>query len=239
MRGRGLRVASLLALAPACLVALLAACGDKPPDVPAARVLFIGNSFTEINGGIPAQLQGMAPSVQTDGVLVGGATLQDHLTAGTAPEKILAGGWTYVVLQEQSQTAVTGESLFDQSVRAFAGDIRVAGGKPVLLMTWQRRDSVQYGVTTENLAGSYQRIGDEVGALVAPAGLAFARALEERPGLQLNQDDGHPTVAGTYLAACVLYGTIYRRSPVGNPYGDLPDDQRQFLQRVAAETLGF
>ena len=86
------------------------ACSHKPPGLRAARVLFIGNSFTEINGGIPAQLQGMAPSVQTDGVLVGGATLQDHLSAGAASQKILAGGWTYVVLQEQSQAAVTGES---------------------------------------------------------------------------------------------------------------------------------
>jgi hypothetical protein len=226
-------------LVPACLPLVLAGCGHKPPDVPAAEVLFIGNSFTEINGGIPAQLQGMAPSAQTDGVLVGGATLQDHLTAGTALQKIRAGGWDYVVLQEQSQTAVTGEYLFDQSVRTFAGEIALAGGKPVLLMTWQRPDSTKYGVTTENLAGSYQRIGDEVGALVAPAGLAFARALKERPDLQLNQDDGHPTAAGTYLAACVLYGTLYRRSPVGNPYGDLPDDQKEFLQQVAAETLGL
>jgi hypothetical protein len=195
------------------------------------------HSFTEINGGIAAQLHGLAPSAQTDGVLVGGATLQDHLNAGMATQKVLAGGWTYVVLQEQSQTAVAGESLFDQSVRIFARDIGLAGAKPVLLMTWERPDSVQYGVTTENLASSYQRAGDEVGALVAPAGLAFARALERRPDLQLNQDDGHPTLAGTYLAACVLYGTLYRRSPVGNPFGDLPDDQKAFLQQVAAESL--
>ena len=106
-------------------------------------------------------------------------------------------------------------------------------------MTWQRPDSVQYGVTTENLAGAYQRIGDEVGALVAPAGLAFSRALKERPGLQLNQDDGHPTAAGTYLAACVLYGAIYRRSPVGNPFGDLPDDHKKFLQQNRSGHSGF
>jgi hypothetical protein len=224
-----------------CLVPplTLVACAGKPPDVPAARALFIGNSFTEINGGVPAQLQGLAPSLRTDAVLVGGATLLTHWSGGTALTKIRTGAWTYVVLQEQSQTAVTGEQGFDQSVRSFAAQIEAAGATPVLLMTWERPDSVQYGVTTENLAASYERIGREVGARVAPAGLAFARALKERPDLRLNQSDGHPTPAGTYLAACVLYGTLYGRSPASNPFGDLPDDQKQFLQQVAAETLGL
>lgn len=217
----------------------LASCSRQPPDVPAARVLFIGNSFTANNGGIPAQLEGMAPSLQSEGVLAGGATLQSHWLAGTALARIRGGPWDYVVLQEQSQTAVTGELLFDQSVRAFAAEIRAAGATPVLLMTWQRPDSVQYGVTTESLAAAYGRIGDEVGARVAPAGLAFARALAARPELQLYLSDGHPTPAGTYLAACVLYGTLYGRSPVGNPCGDLPGDEKLFLQRVAAQTLGL
>ena len=62
------------------------------------------------------------------------------------------------MLQEQSQTAVTGRPLFDQHVRSFSAEIEAAGAQPVLLMTWERPDSVQYGVTTENLASSYQTI---------------------------------------------------------------------------------
>jgi hypothetical protein len=51
--------------------------------------------------------------------------------------------------------------------------------------------------------------------------------------------DGHPTAAGTYLAACVVYDTILGRSPVGIAYADpsISPELRTFLQRIAAESL--
>ena len=108
-------------------------------------------------------------------------------------------------------------------------------------MTWERPDSISYGVTTANLAAAYNAIGTELGAKVAPAGLAFALSLRERPDLLLYSQDGHPTVYGTYLAACVLYGTIFGRSPVGNPYSDpsITAEMRAYLQHIAAESLGY
>lgn len=228
-------------LACACLVALFAgACGGAaPPQVPAARILFIGNSYTFYNGGIYQELKGLAPSATIDAVTAGGYTLQNHWNAGTALATIRSGGWSYVVLQEQSQTPVLNPVLFDAYVRQFDTEIRISGATTVLLMTWQRPDSVQYGVTTANLAAAYEAAAKAVGAKVAPVGLAFAEAQRERPDLTLNIPDGHPTVAGTYLAACVLYGVIYGRSPVGNPYGPLSSADKLFLQQVAAKTLGM
>ncbi len=54
-------------------------------------------------------------------------------------------------------------------------------------------------------------------------------------------EDGHPTEAGTYLAACVLYATIFGKSPVGIRASafNLSDQQREFLQLIAAEIMGF
>ncbi|MEI6724678.1 MAG: hypothetical protein WCN81_00470 [Actinomycetes bacterium] len=221
--------------------AAVAGCGHSAaaPHVPAKRILFIGNSFTYYNGGIDAQLKGLAPTATTGAVTAGGATLQQHWNAGTAVGDIRSGHWDYVVLQEQSQTPVIAAQLFARYAGAFDTEIRAAGGKTVLLMTWQRPDSVQYKVTTAYLAAVYTQTGAAIGAAVAPAGLAFATALRERPDLVLNNADGHPTPAGTYLAACVLYGTIYGRSPVGNPFGPASSGDRTFLQEVAARTLGL
>lgn len=237
-RGAGVWVALVVAI---CVAPLLAgACGGAaPPKVPAARILFVGNSYTFYNGGIYQELKGLAPSATVEAVTAGGYTLRDHWNAGTAVRKIRSGGWAFVVLQEQSQTPVIGQLAFDEYVRQFDTEIRISGATTVLLMTWERPDSVQYGVTTANLAAAYDAIGKELGAKVAPVGLAFAAAQRERPGLTLNIPDGHPTVAGTYLAACVLYGVIYGRSPVGNPYGPLSDADKAFLQSVAAKTLGL
>jgi hypothetical protein len=237
-----LRCAGLLGLLLlACAATLLAAsCGSTTSTSPAViRVLFIGNSYTFYNGGIDAQLHGLAPSTRTEAIVAGGYTLENHWDSGRTLAEIRKGGWHYVVLQEQSQTPVLGPLKFDQYVRGFDQEIRRVGAKTVLLMTWERPDSVAVGVTTANLAAAYTTIGTEVGAIVAPAGLAFAAAKEERPDISLTLQDGHPTMQGTYLAACVLYGVLFHRSPVGNSFGSLPADQKAFLQRVAADTLGL
>jgi hypothetical protein len=239
MRSRSCALPALLVCLVSCLVLCLGACSSKPPHLAAARILFIGNSYTFINGGIPAQLRALDPTAVTETVAVGGYTLQDHWYANRAVGEIQKGGWTYVVLQEQSQTAVTGQQQFDRYVRMFDYEIRAAGAKTVLLMTWQRPDSLAYGVTTAGEAAAYNQIGSAVGARVAPAGLAFARSLGQRPDLALNIQDGHPTMAGTYLAACVLYGTLFHRSPVGIDAGAIGGKDRTFLQHMAAATLGY
>ena len=112
-------------------------------------------------------------------------------------------------------------------------EIKKAGAETVMFMTWERPDSVQGGVTTANLSEMYYSLGQKLNASVAPVGLAFFRALLVRPQLILYNNDGHPTPQGTYLAACVIYGTIFRRNPMGNSYsGNLGDDKVAFLQKL-------
>lgn len=221
-----------------CLVVwLFLACGAEA----ATRVLFVGNSFTYVGGGIDKQLEGLVPSVSTSRQVGAGYTLARHWSEGKALQAIRAGGWSFVVLQEQSQTPVFDRPAFLRSVREFSRAITAAKAQTILLMTWERPDSVGRGVTTARLAAAYVAVGGEVGAAVAPAGLAFARSLSERPDLALYSQDGHPTPAGAYLAGCVLAGTITARSPVGNPYvgPDVPPELRLHLQRAAAASLGY
>ena len=47
-------------------------------------------------------------------------------------------------------------------------------------------------------------------------------------------------VIGTYLAACVVYASLYNASPVGNPYdyyGKIDKETAAFLQTVADKTV--
>lgn len=208
-------------------------------SAPTIRVLFIGNSFTFYNGGIDRQLRGLDPSIVTQTDCVGGYTLADHWNAGTAAREIRQGHWSFVVLQEQSQTPVLAQQSFAQSTRAFDGVIRAAGAETVLLMTWQRPDSVAEGVTTAALSSAYGQVVTLLGAVVAPAGEAFAASLAGCPTLALTAPDGHPTPAGTYLAACVLYGTIRHHTPVGDSFGPGDGQERGYLQRAAARAVGY
>jgi len=205
------------------------------------RILFIGNSFTFVNDGLDKQLKGLAPSTETECIAVGGYTLEKHWTDGNAVRIIREGKWDYVILQEQSQIPIINQKKFYDFARKFDEEIRRSGAKTILLMTWERPDSRKFGVTTDNLAAAYTAIGKELGVKVAPAGLAFAHSIRSKPELALNSQDGHPTVEGTYLAACVLYQTIFENSPVGNPYSEqsIPAEIRAYLQGIAAENLGM
>ena len=88
------------------------------------------------------------------------------------------------------------------------------------------------------MARSAPGVGYFLGSHLTGVPAAVPDALVEE--IRAYSQDGHPTVNGTYLAACVLYGTIFGRSPVGNPYSDrsLSAETRAYLQRIAAEGLG-
>jgi hypothetical protein len=208
-------------------------------NLPSKRILFIGNSFTDFNGGLDKQLNGLAPNSEISRISPGGYTLQNHFEDAATLEAIRSGEWDVVVLQEQSQNSVTNYYNFYEYAQKLNAEIKNAGAETVMFMTWERPDSVQYGVTTQALYNSYTALGRQLGVKVAPVGLAFSMALQERPDLKLYSEDGHPTPAGTYLAACVFYGFIFEQSPVGNSYGgDVSSEDKEFLQSIAAKALG-
>ncbi len=147
------------------------------------------------------------------------------MRAQATHDKLAAAVWTFVVLQEQSvipSLAAQRETGMYPAVRAFTTAIRAASAEPVLLLTWAHRDGfrdvgfMDYASMQAQITAGYLEIADELGVRVAPAGVAWQTALARDSTLDLWKPDGsHPTLAGTYLAACVLYATLYFESPVG------------------------
>jgi hypothetical protein len=110
------------------------------------------------------------------------------------------------------------------------------GARPVLFMSWAYKDKPEMAA---QLAEQYTLAGNANDALVIPAGLAFAKAIGKRPDLELHQPDKrHPSLAGTYLAACTVYAAITKKSPVGNAYtAGIDPALAGFLQATAWETI--
>jgi hypothetical protein len=83
------------------------------------------------------------------------------------------------------------------------------------------------------------KAGKQNNALVVPAGLAFANAIAARPDLNLYvADKRHPSLMGTYLAACTVVASVYKTNPIGLKYtAGLPTDVATFLQGVAWDTV--
>jgi hypothetical protein len=127
------------------------------------------------------------------------------------------------------------QPLFFEYAKKDSEIARRHGAEPILFMSWAYADKPQM---TEQLAAQYVKAGKENKALVVPAGLAFANSLSKRPDIILTvSDKRHPTLAGTYLAACTVLASVYKQSPVGNKYtADLPADVAAHLQSVAWET---
>ena len=218
------------------LAYITSSCG---PKLPSKRILFIGNSYTDLNGGLDKQLLGLAPNSKVSRISPGGYTLQNHFEDANTLEAIRSGDWDVVVLQEQSHNPVTRYYNFFEYAQKLDAEIKKAGAETVMFMTWERPDSVQYGITTQTLYKAYTALGQQLGIKVVPVGLAFPMALQERPDLKLYIEDGHPTPEGTYLAACVFYGFIFEQSPLGNSYGgDVNDENKAFLQGIAEKVLG-
>jgi hypothetical protein len=169
-------------------------------------------------------------------ISVGGASLRTHWNKGEARRAIEAGDYDRVVLQEQSTLPIKNAVRMLDNVRLFDGIIRAAGAKPVLYMTWAKRHAPD---TQRAITDAYTRVGRELGAAIIPAGTAWERLLPEREHPVLHDRDGsHPTVAGTYLAACCAFAVLFRRSPVGLPApAALGRSEAALLQRIArAET---
>ena len=253
-----LRIAlSLLAVSFACAAAAAPVPLVKAPQVDTpTRVLLVGNSYLYYNDSLHNHVRRMAmaadPSLEKKmkykSATIGGASLQQHdIDWLTKPGQIgVKEPFQLVILQGGSAEPLSAErrAKFRETVIQFSKLIAERGGKTALYMTHayvkpHKKAGPQNLRLTEDL---YVSVGNEVGALVIPVGLAFEEAYRRRPEMKLQQDyDGsHPTLIGTYLAACTVYASIYGKSPVGNSYdyfGKVDKDTAAFLQQVAEDTV--
>lgn len=220
------------------------------------KVLFVGNSYLYYNDSLHNHVRrmvdagGIAPekALQFKIVTIGGAPLAHHdVKSYLAPGKLgMKEPYDLVILQGNSGDALADarRASFREKVVEFNGEIAKSGAKTALYMThaYVAPNKNASPDMIRKVEDMYVSAGNEVGALVIPVGLAFEEAYRQRPGLQLHKtyDGSHPDLIGTYLAACVVYASLYGRSPVGNSYdyfGKVDKDVAAFLQGVAWDTV--
>jgi hypothetical protein len=204
------------------------------------NVLFVGNSFTARNDvpGLIAEMAAARGHRMTSKLLsIGGASLKQHFNKGLALASIASGDFDTVVLQEQSTLPVKNAGRMHENVRLFDAPIRAAGARMVLYLTWARRHAPE---SQAAITDAYVSIGRELGATVAPAGVAWERVLSRHPEIALHDTDGsHPNLAGSYLSACVLFAAVFGESPAGAPFPEtVGKDRAAVLQAEAWATVG-
>jgi hypothetical protein len=156
------------------------------------------------------------------------------------------GPWDYVIMQEQSQMPFAYPKQSREYGIKLGEMIKARGGKPVLYLTWARQKQPE---NQEKINETYMAVADALNCSVAPVGMAWEKSRANRRELVLfNRDGSHPSPAGTYLAACVMYATLFDAPPRGLPgrlmasdgkraLVQLTKDDASYLQELAWETV--
>lgn len=228
------------------------------------RVLFIGNSYTEVNN-LPLLVQSAAESagdrVEYESNTPGGCTFQQHCT-NHSMDLIREGGWDIVVLQEQSQLPSFPQYQVVQECFPYAQRLIDSvyacneNGEAMLYMTWGRENGDQQNATAFPPLGTYEGMdsllyerymymGRTYDASICPVGRVWRHLRTYHRDIQLYSGDGsHPSLAGSYAAACSFYSLIFRKSPLLISYNPGLDETaaaiiRDAVKMVVYDTIDF
>ncbi len=213
------------------------------------NILFIGNSHTYLHY-MPQMFVELAHAadkgirLNADQITGEGAGLQWHWNHAPTREKIRSQRWDYVVLQDRSGGPLEDLECFKIHARRLNAEIIRQGTKTIFYMTWANKSRPS---TQKILADAYGQVAAELGAGLAPVGLAWEKSQALDFELNLYHiDDRHANPSGAYLTACVFYAVLFNASPEGLPATlqiegkirlDLAEDRAGFLQRIAYETV--
>jgi len=220
------------------------------------KVCFLGNSYTYVN-----DMPGVISSIATaDGNTLikdqntpGGYTLNGHSTNAASLDKISSNTWDYVVLQDQSQFpsfpyAQTSVDVFPKAV-ILSDSIRSVNpcSVPLFFNTWGREigdaqwDSINsFEKMNNRLFIAYDHMANVNNGKLSPVGIGFRQVFDDASAVVTHGDlysgDGsHPSIHGTYLAACIFYNVIFESTPVGSTFlpSGVTQSQADYLQGVA------
>lgn len=194
-------------------------------------VLFVGNSYTHSND-LPKMIADLALSAGDtlifDTYAPGGFTLEQHSTDPLVLGMIDLGTWDYVVLQEQSQRPAFPIDDVEDGVFPYAkilsDHIRSKNpcGETIFFMTWGRKNGdadncpfyppiCTFEGMNDKLRERYEIMADRNDAMLSPVGAIWKAVRTSNPSIELYvSDESHPSLTGTYLAACSFYTTIFQ-----------------------------
>ncbi|MDA0682370.1 MAG: PKD domain-containing protein [Bacteroidetes bacterium] len=224
------------------------------------EVLFLGNSYTYYND-LPNMIKQIALSfgdtLNYDQNTPGGVTLQNHSSNTQTLSKISQQQWDHVIIQCQSQEPAFSPSQVSNDVFPYAQILidSIASNysctEPIFYMTWGRKNGDQQNCAAyppvctylgmqQRLRESYLEMTSNHNATCAPVGMAWKESINQNPILELyTTDQSHPSLEGSYLAACTFYASLFKKPSIGTTYipNGIDTATAVFLQHIATNTV--
>ncbi|PTX99499.1 hypothetical protein DB346_16820 [Verrucomicrobia bacterium LW23] len=231
------------------------------------RVFFLGNSYTyywELPAIVKTLAADSSPSrkVFVNKHAEGGKTFEyywkklnnaDVAARGELDQKLLDPRWDVIVLQPWRDVD---NDMHNYAEKLIAKIKEVNPKVTILLYMWGDAKSD----IAEKHQALFEPIAQKTGAILIPVAWAWAQGQAERPKAEPNDqawvahDGWHPGYRRSYLAACQIYGALFRQSPVGVKtrtwkFGYIPpasefrgplmltDEEATWLQTLAWDTL--
>lgn len=228
---------------------------QQSPD--SVRILWIGNSFTFYND-VPKMVEDLASingvPVSTTRVLKGGESFKGHLQNPELIRQLEKGGWDYVVMQEFSSTPAYSTKFVAENILPYAAEIDSLAKKfspdveTVYYMTWGHKNGNirqteyplddTYESMQERIFTTYTDMAFENGGTVAPVGVAWRNVRSKYPEIELyTEDNFHPSLAGSYLAALTLFATMAEGEFLPLPPKELDESVAPILFQEAMDSI--
>lgn len=227
------------------------------------RVLFIGNSYTAVNN-LPQLTADCALSIGFAGFPMeiasstpGGTTFQMHTTNTTTQSLISQGNWDFVVLQEQSQLPSFPDAQVQTECFPFATQLNDqilaadSCAETIFYMTWGRQNGdasncaswppvCTYEGMDSLLNLRYRQMAIDNQALLSPVGALWNYIRTNYPEINLYAADAsHPSLEGSYAAACSMVSIIFRTDPTLITFNSTLDPVVAEKIKLAAQEVVF
>ena len=198
------------------------------------KILFVGNSYTAYNN-LPQLVNDMAESTGIDLVAEmhapGGTNFMYHAESEQTLAKINSKAWNFVVLQAQSQEPSFGDAQVADEVFPYAEILsnqikeNNACSIPVFYTTWGRKNGdagncpfvpevCTFEGMNNQLINRYTTMANDNDGYISPVAVVWASIRENYPEYELyTSDESHPTLIGSYIAACTFYTILSQEDP--------------------------
>jgi PKD repeat protein len=224
-------------------------------------VLFLGNSYSSYNN-LPQLVQSLSSSAGKtliiDSNMPGGLSMSGHANNATTFSKISQGNWDYVILQEQSQMPTIDFYRYNEMYPAIT-DLKSLieqynpCAKIITYMTWGRRYGgqqcgpgatycspvfVDFNHMQDSLTSAYLEISEQLNIQCAPVGVTWQNILNDTTLILHSNDNSHPTIDGSYVAALTIYSSIWKQPSNGITFNaGLTQSRALYYQQMSDNTI--
>jgi PKD repeat protein len=224
-------------------------------------VLFLGNSYSSYNN-LPQLVQSLSSSAGKtliiDSNMPGGMTISGHVNNATSIAKISQGNWDYVVIQEQSQIPSIDHYRYNEMYPAMTNLKSLIEqynpcAKIITYMTWGRQYGgqqcgpgatycspvfVDFNHMQDSLTSAYLEISEQLNIQCAPVGLTWQNILNDTTLILHSNDNSHPNIDGSYVAALSIYSSIWKQPSNGIAFNaGLTQSRALYYQQMSDNTI--